>query len=98
MELSRIAAAIAAVPSDHNGERRSSKGAVVMMHTSKPRNRLVTRPGGKAPAWLATIGAPKSTPLAWVQRTAASSPAAAVATAVKNASGTGRAPAQFTQP
>ena len=45
--------------------------------TSKPRNTLVISPGGNAPAWVETIGAPKSTPLAWVQRTAASSPAAA---------------------
>src|SRR6478672_846032 len=86
MELSKIAAAIAAMPSDHQGEKPSSIGAVVKMQTSNPRNRLVTRPGGKAPAWLATIGAPKSTALAWVQRTAASSPPAAVAIAMIEAS------------
>ena len=86
MEFSRTMATIAAIGSDQNGENPSSNGAVVIRQTSKPRNRLVTSPGGNAPAWLATMGAPKSTPLAWVQRTAASSPAAAVAVAMKAAS------------
>ena len=77
---------MAAIGSDQSGEKPSTIGAVLIRQTSKPRNRLVTSPGGKAPAWVETIGAPKSTPLAWVQRTAASSPAAAVAAAIKAAS------------
>ena len=84
--------------SDQNGEKPNSKGAVVSRQTSKPRNKLVTRPGGKAPAWLATMGAPKSTPLACVQRTAASRPAAAVAMAMKDASGTVRCTAPSPKP
>ena len=44
------------------------------------------------------MGAPKSTPLACVQRTAASSPAAAVATAIEDASGTVRCTAPSPKP
>jgi hypothetical protein len=69
-------------------------GAVMIRQTSKPRKRLVISPGGKAPAWVEIIGAPKSTPLAWVQRMAPSSPAAPEASDIRNASGNAR----FTAP
>src|SRR5829696_5530353 len=86
MEFSKIAATIAASTSDHHGDTPSSIGAVIKRATSNPRKRLVISPGGKAPAWVAIIGAPKSTPFAWVQRIAASSPADPVATAISTAS------------
>ena len=73
-------------PATRPARSPSSIGAVMSRQTSKPRNRFVISPGGKAPAWVATIGAPKSTPLAWVQRIAPSSPAAAVAVDIRAAS------------
>src|SRR3712207_9409060 len=59
---------------------------------------LVISPGGNAPAWVEIIGAPKSMLLAWVQRTAAKSPAAAVATAISDASTTPRSTAPSPKP
>ena len=41
-ELSKMAAARAAIASDQNGDKPSSIGAVVSRQTSKPRKRLVT--------------------------------------------------------